>query len=42
MERLRDAARQGALVIVISHDLGLLRDGDKTVHVRELASVKYA
>ena len=42
MERLRDAARQGAMVIVISHDLSLLRDGDKTVHVRELMSVEYA
>ena len=42
MERLRDAARQGAMVIVISHDVGLLQDGDKTVHVREIARVEYA
>ena len=42
MERLRVAAREGALVIVISHDASLLRDGDKTVHVKELVSVKHA
>jgi ABC-type transport system involved in cytochrome bd biosynthesis fused ATPase/permease subunit len=42
MEKLRDAARQGALVIVISHDLSLLEDGDKTVHVREMMSVEHA
>jgi len=42
MERLRVAAREGALVIVISHDTSLLRDGDKTVHVKELVSVKHA
>jgi ABC-type transport system involved in cytochrome bd biosynthesis fused ATPase/permease subunit len=42
MERLRVAAREGALVIVISHDTSLLRDGDKTVHVKELVSVEHA
>ena len=42
MERLRVAAREGALVIVISHDASLLRDGDKTVHVKELVSVEHA
>ena len=42
MERLREAADQGALVIVISHDLSLLQDGDKTVHVREIARVEHA
>jgi ABC-type transport system involved in cytochrome bd biosynthesis fused ATPase/permease subunit len=42
MERLRESAEQGALVIVISHDLSLLQDGDKTVHVREIARVKHA
>jgi ABC-type transport system involved in cytochrome bd biosynthesis fused ATPase/permease subunit len=42
MERLRDAARQGALVLVISHDLSQLQDGDKTVHVRERMRVEHA
>lgn len=42
MERLRVAAREGALVIVISHDASLLRDGDKTVRVREVMSVEHA
>jgi ABC-type transport system involved in cytochrome bd biosynthesis fused ATPase/permease subunit len=42
MERLRDAARQGALVIVISHDVSLLQDRDKTVHVRERMRVEHA
>jgi ABC-type transport system involved in cytochrome bd biosynthesis fused ATPase/permease subunit len=42
MERLRIAAREGALVIVISHDASLLRDGDKTVHVKEVMSVEHA
>jgi ABC-type transport system involved in cytochrome bd biosynthesis fused ATPase/permease subunit len=42
MQRLRDAARQGALVIVISHDVSLRQDGDKTVHVREIARVEHA
>ncbi len=42
IERLRDAARQGALVIVISHDVSLLQDGDKTVHVRERMRVEHA
>jgi ABC-type transport system involved in cytochrome bd biosynthesis fused ATPase/permease subunit len=42
MERLRVAAREGALVIVISHDVSLLRDGDKTVRVREVMSVEHA
>jgi ABC-type transport system involved in cytochrome bd biosynthesis fused ATPase/permease subunit len=42
MERLRNAADQGALVIVISHDVSLLQDGDKTVHVREKTRVEYA
>ena len=42
MERLRVVAREGALVIVISHDTSLLRDGDKTVHVKELVSVEHA
>jgi ABC-type transport system involved in cytochrome bd biosynthesis fused ATPase/permease subunit len=42
MKKLRDAARQGALVIVISHDVSLLQDGDKTVHVREMMSVEHA
>jgi ABC-type transport system involved in cytochrome bd biosynthesis fused ATPase/permease subunit len=42
MEKLRVAAREGALVIVISHDASLLRDGDKTVRVREVMSVEHA
>ena len=42
MERLRIAAREGALVIVISHDASLLRDGDKTVLVKEVMSVEHA
>ena len=42
MERLRIAAREGALVIVISHDASLLRDGDKTVLVKEFMSVEHA
>jgi ABC-type transport system involved in cytochrome bd biosynthesis fused ATPase/permease subunit len=42
MERLRIAAGEGALVIVISHDASLLRDGDKTVLVKELMSVEHA
>jgi len=42
MERLRNAADQGALVIVISHDVSLLQDGDKTVHVREKTRVENA
>ena len=42
MKKLRDAAREGALVIVISHDVSLLQDGDKTVHVREMMSAEHA
>jgi ABC-type transport system involved in cytochrome bd biosynthesis fused ATPase/permease subunit len=42
MERLRIAAREGALVIVISHDASLPLDGDKTVHVKEVMSVEHA
>jgi ABC-type transport system involved in cytochrome bd biosynthesis fused ATPase/permease subunit len=42
MERLRAAARDGALVIVISHDMSLLQDGDKTVQVREKMSAEHA
>ena len=42
MERLREAADQGALVIVISHELSLIQDGDKTVRVREKIRVEHA
>ena len=42
MEKLRTAAQQGALVIVISHDVSLLREGDKSVRVREVARSKHA
>jgi ABC-type transport system involved in cytochrome bd biosynthesis fused ATPase/permease subunit len=42
MERLRIASREGALVIVISHDASIRRDGDKTVLVKEVMSVEHA